>query len=296
MNILMQGKRYQVLYKRGEDRDLLQYICRREGRAGNREYLAVQIPTRVLRREMIRYLAAQEKNKNFREFLDYSTNSNDITFILDCGEGSFLAEQLRNEKMLLAERTAVAVGLIKHLVLSDFPPYFIHAAMHPERIKRTQAMDFSFAFDLSDFLQFAQVDFAAACQDIAGVLEMLFSKEQKKQAMPELDAFLFRLRRGEYADLLSVYQELLAVTALWSGKEEDDLEDKSLAFRLWEKIKRLGRFAAGAVKVATVLLAAAYLGYSIYFFIKPEAPGGGYDQIGDLEIQREVPDQEKGTG
>lgn len=286
MDIRIQGRNYLVLHQQGENPDLVQYVCRREGKAGNREYLAVQIPTSRLRREMIRYLAAQGKNKNFREFLDYSTDSNQITFLLDCGEGASLAELLQDERTRLAERTAAAVGMIKHLVLSDFPPYFIHAAMKPERIRRTGAMDFSFAFELSDFLDFERVDFSLACRDMAGVLETLFAREVKRRAVPELERFLCRLRQGEFSDLLAVYRELLAVTSLWSGKEEEELEDKSLAFRIWEGIKHLGRFTAGAVKVAAVVLAAAYLGFSIYLFVKPEAPGAGYDQIGDLEIRR----------
>lgn len=288
MEIRMQGKNYLVLHRQGEGQELFQYVCRKEGRAEQREYLAVQIPTSRLRREMIRYLAAQERNTNFHEFVDYITDSHNITFMLDYGTGNDLASALRDEQMSLEERTAAAVGIIKHLVLSDFPPYFIHAAMKPERVRKTQAMDFSFAFDVSDFLKFDQVDFPLACQDMAEVLESLFAREQKKRAVPELETFFYQLRHGAFADTLSVYQELLAVTALWSGKEEEELEDKSLAFRIWEKIKGLGRMASAAVKVAAVLLAAAYLGFSIYYALQPEAPGVGYEQIGDLEIRREV--------
>lgn len=286
MDIRMQGKNYLVLHRQGEGQDLFQYVCRREGRAEGREYLAVQIPTSRLRREMIRYLAAQERNKNFHEFVDYTTDSNFVTFMLDYGMGKDLASALRDEHMSLAERTAVAAGLLRHLVLSDFPPYFIHAAMKPERVRKTRAMDFSFAFDVSDFLEFDQIDFPFACQDIAGVLEGLFASEQKKRAVPELETFFYQLRHGEFADTLSVYQGLLAVTALWSGKEEEELEDKSPAFRIWEKIKGLGRLVAGAVKVAAVLLAVFYLGFSIYYALQPEAPGQGYEQIGDLEIRK----------
>lgn len=286
MDIRMQGKNYLVLRRQGEGQDLFQYVCRREKRAEGREYLAVQIPISRLRREMIRYLAVQERNKNFDAFVDYATDSHFITFILDYGTGDNLESALRNERMSLAERTAAALGIVRHLVLSDFPPYFIHAAMKLNRIRKTPAMDFSFAFDVSDFLTFDQVDFSLACRDMAGVLESLFAKEQKKRAVPELETFLYQLSHGEFADTLSVYQHLLAVTDLWSGKEEEELEDKSLFFRLWEKIKALGNLSVMAVKAAAVLLAAIYLGFSIYQTIKPEEPGQGYDQIGDLEIRK----------
>ncbi len=328
MEIQMQGRKYLVIHKLGESRELAWYLCRRIGEAGNRrsrrageseisqsrraeksgvsqsrraeesgthprqisergedhQFRAVQIPSAWIRPELVEYLMDQVHNENFREFVDYATEADHLTFLMDCGFGRSLWDILHEERPSLPERFAMAEGILRHMLLSDYPAYFIYAAMDARRIKRTDAMDFYFDFELSDFLTFQRVDFVLAGRKLAEVLELLFARERNMQALPELETLLYQLRQGGFDSLLPVYQELQKVFSLWSGKEETELADHSLPFRIWDWIKGLGRWTASLFKLAVLALAMAYLVISVRDFIKPEAAGPGFEQIGDLKI------------
>ena len=99
---------------------------------------------------------------------------------------------------------------------------------------------------------------------------------------------MFRLRSGEFQELLPIYEELEKICREWGEKKEPFLESRSFPFRLWEGIKRLGKWLADFVKLAIILAAAAYLVLSVYDFMQPEEIGQVYEQIGDLEIKSPV--------
>lgn len=286
MIIRILGNDYLVLYTISKNRELEQYRCRRIGEAGEREYRALRISSSAVRPELISYLMEQVHNQSFYEFVDYTTESDFLTVLMDCGQGISMARVLLGEKPSLTQRLAMGRKLLEHMLLSDFPTYFIYAAMGVERIKVSPAMDFGFDFNFSDFLQFESVDFSMASRKLGDVFEILFLAEQKQRAIPELGRLLYGLQHNQYSQLLPIYQEMEAICRNWEGKDEKELENHSFTFRLWEKIKGFGRFFLGLAKLAVILAAAAYLALSIYDFVQPEAPGQVYEQIGDLEIQQ----------
>lgn len=293
MIIRILEKSYLVLYTmEGKEGGLKQHICRDVEEQSDREYRAVQLPAGRVTGELIQYLMEQVNNKSFREFVDYVTDAEYLTVFMDCGWGNHLTEILLRERLSLGERLEIARRLLEHLVLSDFPPYFVCAAMGAERVKITAAMDFGFDFELADLADFKKADFSMACGHIADTLSTLFEQELKRRAFPDMESFLYRLRHEEFADLLSIYQELLGICRIWKDKDEARLESKRFAFVLWERIKGLGRFLKVVVKLAVVLLAAGYLAYSIYQFVQPDPVREVYQRIGELEI-RTQPEAEK---
>lgn len=284
MVIHIQGNDYLILYTISRSQELEQYQCRRVDGPDGHMYRAVRIASSAVFAEMIEYLMDLTHNKSFYDFVDYATTAGAVVILLDCGEGRPLASLLREESIPLPERLQMGKKLLERLLISDFPPYFIHAAMDPGRVKMNAAMDFFFDFDLSDFPDFKGADPVSALRQAADVLEALFLPEVKRKALPDLDRLLYGMRRGEYAELLPVYRKMGAIAGLVRGKEEE-LESGSFLFRLWDRLKALGRFLLGAGKAAVVLVFAAYLALSIYHFMQPEPEGRVYEQIGDLQIK-----------
>lgn len=275
---------YLVLFPAGTGQEVREYICSRVNRTDSRRYKIVQIPSSRVHGGIIPYLMEQMQQVNFHEFMDYSTDAEYLTILMDCGEGDFLEAKLKEKSLTLAERLKMARKLLEHLLLSAFPPYFIYASMGIGRIKVNAAMEYSFDFQLSDLLYYEQIDFSRACQKLTDVLEQIFAEEQKRRAFPEMERFLYRLRRSEFQELLPIYEELEKICREWDKKELPFLESRSLPFRLWEGIKRLGKLLAGLAKLAIILAAAAYLALSVYDFMQPEEIGQVYEQIGDLHI------------
>lgn len=286
MNIQILDKTYLVIEAVGDTSGgLEQYICRQDGDANGREYRAVRVPAGQVTAELICYLMEQVRRESFHEFVTYTTEYDFVTVLMDCGKGRTLLEELSGPGLSLRERLELARGLVSHLVLADFPPYFIHAAMDIRRIRVSAAMDFSFAFELQDILSFASVDASMAFMQLGTVLAALFEKEQKQRSFPDMERLIYRLRHGEFETLLAVYENLEQIYQEWSEKDEDTLENRSLAFVLWEKIKGIGRWLRTMVKAGILLLALGYLILSVYQFVQPEPVGQAYEKIGNLEIR-----------
>lgn len=294
MRIQILDKSYQVLYTgEEEERGIRQYVCRDVEDVSGREYRAVRIPSELVTGELIRYLMEQVHNKSFREFVNYGTDAAYLTVLMDCKKGTSLAKLLSWERMTLRERLEIGEKLLEHLLLADFPTYFLCAALEPERVKVNSAMDFGFDFDLSGLVDFDKADFSMACKKLADTLSPLFEPELKRRAFPDMEGFLYGLRHGEGESLLSVYQRFLSICREWRDKDEDRLESRSMAFVVWEKMKGLGRFLRGCGKVALVLLAAAYLVLSLRQLAKPDAVWQVYSRIGELEVRTQPEAEER---
>ena len=147
--------------------------------------------------------------------------------------------------------------------------------MEPGRVKVTDAMEFSFDFELSDFLTWQEADFSVACRDMKKVFSALFEPELARRAFPDMERFLYGLDHGEFENMLRVYEQLA-------------LESRSFAFRFWEKLKSLGRLLIKSAKLAVILLAAGYLAYSVYELVQPDPEAQVYERIGDLEIRKDA--------
>lgn len=276
-----------VLYTvKGGDRGLQQHICRDVNEPSDRTYRALRIPAEHTGGALIRYLMEQVHNRDFLEFADYSTDAEGVTVFMDCGSGTPLSERLSGEVLRLGERLVLAEKLAEHLVLGNVPPYFIHAAMEPGRIKVTDAMDFGFDFELSDFLSWQEVDFSMACRDMGKVFAVLFEPELARRAFPDMESFLYGLDHGEFENVLRVYERLETICRQWKDRDETALESRSFAFRLWERIKGLGKILMRFAKLAVILLAAGYLAYSVYELLQPDPAAQVYERIGDLEIRK----------
>ena len=278
-----------VLYTvKGEDQGLQQHICRDVNEMSDRTYRALRIPAEQTGGALIRYLMEQVHNRDFREFADYATDAEGVTVFMDCGCGASLSQRLSQETLRLEERLVLAEKLAQHLVLDDFPPYFIHAAMEPGRVKVTDAMEFSFDFELSDFLTWQEADFSVACRDMKKVFSALFESELARRAFPDMERFLYGLDHAEFENMLRVYEQLETICRQWKGRDETALESRSFAFRFWEKLKSLGRLLIKSAKLAVILLAAGYLAYSVYELVQPDPEAQVYERIGDLEIRKDA--------
>lgn len=294
MRIRILDKSYQVLYTpEGDHRGIRQHVCRDVEDVSGREYRAVRIPSELVTGELVRYLMDQVHNKSFREFVNYGTDAKYLTVLMDCGTGTPLKQLLSQEKMTLRERLEIGEKLLEHLLLADFPTYFLCATMEPGRVKVSSAMDFGFDFDLSGLPEFNKADFSMACGQIADTLSPLFEPELRRRAFPDMESFLYGLRHGEWETLLSVYQKFLGICREWRDKDEERLESRSIAFVVWEKIKGLGRFLKACGKVAVVLLAVAYLALSLHQLVKPDPVQQVYGRIGELEVRTQPEAEEK---
>lgn len=282
MIIRIEETSYLVLGTVPED-GLCQYVCKKQdGTEG--EYRAVRVPSALVSGELIQYLMEQVHKESFHEFVDYATDAEGLYVIMDCGRGILLSQRMKTERMSLRERLETGRRILERLVISDFPDYFIHAAVLPDAVRLTPAMDVSFAFHLGDLDHFAEYDFGKAQEALAVLMETLFEKELSIQSFPDMSQLIRKLRAAEKENLLEVYEEYSGIDALWRTRNEEHLENRSWPFRIWGWMKSLGRILKKLAAVFLVCLAVLYLVLSVQAFFREPEPGVVYERIGDLEI------------
>lgn len=278
-------QRYIVIHKieSGDGSD--QYLCRNLDSDSDREYRIARLELRKVSGELVRFLLEQIHQENFTDFLDYFTDADYLYVVMNRGRGNTLDQKLSQENCRLKERMEVAKNLLEKAVLLDLPPYFLNGTMRGRGILVTPSLEVGFDYEMNDLAGFARIGFEQAAGRIGKILETLFARELGLEALPEMKAFIYGLKHGEFTGLLDVHEAFLTIYYQWEGKSEQALKPQSFSFRLWEKLKKLGIVVKKAVYAGILLLALAYLVITVRNFKTPEPVVENFEKIGTLHIR-----------
>ncbi len=262
-----------------------QYLCREESGRKSGERRIIRIPLKQVRPSLIAYVSEQLKKDNFADFGDYFTDDQYLYVMMIIGQGIPLSMKLAEERCSLRERFKIGEGILTDLILQDVPDFFFEAAMDPELIRVSRSMDVFFDYDLSRLPCFEEGDFQKGARKLGGVFRLIFENELKLRALPELERLIYEMEHEGFSSYLDIHKAFIPIAEEWSAKEETDLKPGKWSFRLWEKIKMLGRMLKKLALAAILLLALAYLALSIREYVKAPEIQRQYEQIGDLKIQ-----------
>ena len=286
MIIRVLDQNYFVQQTLPSEKGLVQYVCTNVSEDDGRIYRLVRIPLREVQPELVRYLADIYREGLFHGLVQYGNETDHFIVVVDCGpaKARSLKDRVGNDVISLQERLTMGEKLLKHLILSSVPVGFAESAMDTDHVFFTDALDCSLVFEMESLEGFAGADKDSMLKKLSKVLGEVFEKELTAQKLPEMKAFLERVSEGEYPGVLGVYHAYRKLEQQLAGIDEKELEPKSLPWRIWEKIKAFAKFLTKCVWVLVILIAVAYLVWSIRNAMKPTQAQDIYQAIGDERI------------
>lgn len=261
-----------------------QFLCRKMENGRSRGCRIAVLENRHAP-EIIAYLENQTQNDRFRDLEEYFTDDKFLYIVTSSAEQPGLEEKLTGQKCSLSERLTIGRGLLESLLLQGFDDYFCCAVLQLGGISVSAALEVSFQYDLSGILDHGQYHFAQTQARLAEILGFIFREEEKQESFPEMSQLLGRLRQGKFSSLVEVYGQFLPVASRWMGRDEAELTPKSFWFRVWERVKKLGKALLWLGKAALLLAAVAYLAVSVAALIRQPAQADVFTEIGTLMIQ-----------
>jgi hypothetical protein len=282
-------RNFTVLRMLKSTRDLDIAVCRDLLEKKEQLYLVVTLKNPDLIYRTMPFFAAQRQNPSFQDFRECFSQEGQFYMVFFYYEKPQLAEKLAAENYSLPERLAVGKSLLSRMVLQSMPACLLYEALQERNLLLDDALQVYFNYRLEDIPSHHLLNWAKAQAELARVFRQLLHKEIVTKVSAELLNFIERLEQGAFTDYLSVYQAYDQLYVhLRTLQEQGEIEPKSLLFRIWERIRRLGRFVKPVV-VGLILMTA--LGYLVYTLIYPPntvAAGGTpvvIEKIGTVNVK-----------
>ena len=268
------------------ENSLPQYICKNVTSPDDRRYRLIQLPIENVPPDLIRWLADIRKKKSFLELKEYANETGFLVIAVDQGKQNAysLADAFTSRELSLQERLQITGKLLEKLVLSEMPVYFVENAISMEQILITDAYEISFAFDLSEILNYEKASISKVRKQIQTVLNTIFKKELSKGKFPEMKHFITKIGQNDYKDFLEIYQGYKPILENWINKEVSDLEQFGFKAKLKRFFKTLKKILKPIFYIAAISVAIYYLVISIQKFIAVPEPAEVYNSIGDIQI------------
>lgn len=281
--VIQNGAHSYVAVQKVDSRTIEQYLCRRM-EAGSAEQCRLALIPKEQIQALLPWLQAQ-KEQGFSDLWDFFAEGEQLCVVTAARPYPPLVRYLSDKQPALAERLSITAAIFTELLLQGMDDYFCCAALSPERIGVSAALEIGFQYDLDDIAAHADVRFAMTQQKLAALLKGLFEKELSERCLPELETLFGRLLQGDFASLLDVWQAFVPIQERYSAADAQALQPMSLGFRIWERLKRFAAALVWLWKLLLIVLALLYLVVSVQAFVKDAEVAQNYGQIGTLELK-----------
>lgn len=260
------------------------YICKDV--STDQECTILRLKDRAVVPELMIYLTKRIQNKIFADYIEHFVFEDDFYIVLKYYRGISLSEKLKSEYCSLSERLKLGSKIFEKMVLLDMPSYFQKNCLAEERIIVKPSLDISFNYLLSDIRDFAAADDEAVLKALVAVIKRLFADEFVKQSVPPISQFCFALQNEQRFDNIELYKQYVQMCReVESIPEEEVQKPKSKLFLLWERVKELSKVLKKILVAVLLILAFAYLIYTIDRVINPTAKTEKhFESIGNVEI------------
>lgn len=277
-------KNYVVIKYSFSDSNVERYICQEE--TGSKRYTVVRIKNRLWIAGVVEFLMHQKENAHFTDFVSCFFSEECLHVVMRYAEGISLEEKLKNESSPLEERLAIGKGILKEILILDMPDYFLKDCLKAEHIILSAGLDAGFRYELRNIGDYSRVQFWQVQNSLLKIFQLLFGQEMKKKMLPPSIRFCDLLRKGGYRDVLEIYtaydgmcreiQELSASV---------EILPRTWGFRLWDRIKRRIPVFKRICAIVLMLLAAAFLIYTVHESMQEGGEKKSFKYIGTLEIR-----------
>lgn len=285
-------KRYVIIQEYLAGNDVSQYICYEMGAPQNVLYSAVCQKLSSLRNEEIGFLTDQLNHENFSDLVDFFIHDDRLVVLFKYEDGNTLKQKIASEECSMRERLELIKSLLEQILFLNLSDYFFDAAMDIDLIHVATTGEISFIYDCRNLAAFDTVDFQSGVKSLAKVVEYVFPDELKQRSMPELFTFVYDLKHAGIDSCLDIYERFWEIYQLYFEKKQEDLEPYSLSFRIWDRIKGIGRFLKKLIWPALIFLALAYLVVSIAGLFAEPGVNENFTTIGTVMVGDATTDEE----
>ncbi len=261
-----------------------QYLCRRMEN-GRSIGCRIAVLDKKWAQDLVAYLESQSQDNRFQDLEEYFTDDKSLYIVTAVKERLSLEEKLTGQSCSLSERLSIGQNLLECLLLQGYDDFLCCAVLSVGQIGVSDGLEISFQYDLEGITDHGQYRFVHTQAKLAEVFGFLFQEEMQQESLPELKEFIGLLRQGKFSSLMEVYSHFLPVSSRWMGRDERELVPANFWFRMWERIKGLGRGLLWLGKAALLMVVALYLALSVVNFVRPTEQARIFSEIGILTIQ-----------
>jgi len=280
MIIQNDGRSYQVLRRLNGTGQTEELLC--SGPDGG-QCLLVCIRDAVLAKRFTLFLEERVVGREFADYRESFLSGGNLCVALSCPADAGVEEKLSGERCPLEERAEIFRRILERLLLLTPHPFFAANGLRPENVRVSGSLTVGFAYHLEGVERAESFTLAEVGRRLAGLADLLFKEELRREAYPALQEYVDRLEDG--GSYLELYRSFSPVYEILLEKKETEAPPRSFGFRLWERTKRL--LAAGKRVLMLLLLLAALL-----YMIRALRDDSGsrvvrrtFSQIGTLEIK-----------
>lgn len=280
------NRRLMVIRVLWADRDSEVQICRDLQEPADRRYTMVRIKNPQLAHAVIPLFLDAKKNPHFVDFVESFSRDGDFYALFHSKESPTLFGQLAANPYSTMERLEIGKSLFTRIALLRMPAGFLYEALADDNLLMDDSLDVTFQYCLRSTGSYATLSELAVQARLANILQRLFQPELEKQYCPQLGRFIDKLATTPYEDAVAMYSDFHTLYLLLRDLEEKGLtEPQNIWFRMWNRIKKLGKYVRPAI--ACLLVAAAF-GYLLYTLLTPPPVTGQstvvFKEIGTVEV------------
>lgn len=278
------GKSYTVVKYCYADQNIERFLCREDEK--DERYTIICIKNKLWITHTMEYLMKQSANVYFKDFITCFTGDECFYVVMKYEDGITLQEKFAKEQCNRQERFAIGKAVLNQIMILKSPEYFLQDCLTLNNIVLTRGTDVAFHYELQKINDYEHFQFIHVQKKLHQIFTVLLQEELKRKTLPAAMEFCTKLKNAGYKDILEIYMEYSQMLEQAAKMTDEEFEvPKTLAFRLWERVKQ---YIPIVKKICAVLLMIAAIVFLIYSFRQSMLEGGEkkvFDYIGTLEIQ-----------
>ncbi|MBO4653280.1 MAG: hypothetical protein J5649_08205 [Lachnospiraceae bacterium] len=257
------------------------YLCRNVAGGGLCSILCIH--DRSCFPSLVGWLTEVVDPRAFTDFIEYFNFNDDLCIVMKYKQGLSLEKKLATEALTLAERLELGRKILERAVLQEIPEYFLDKCFSPDCIMVEPDLTVSFNYPIEDIMGDRQ---CSVKDNIERVMRLLFDRELQRKVPTVLIEFIDRLPELTEGSIIDLYSEYYALCMALEGYGTDSELPRTFSFRFWEGFKKVFGKVKTVFIVLLVLVAFAYLFYTMFDPGKSKVKDPQFDRIGTVQIDK----------
>ena len=277
---------YYVIQKLMDNTNLETYLCKEIKDKSSILYRVVRIKHRDLTYKWITFFMEQKNNAAFVDYYDCFSKDGDLYLVFLHREYQLLMDKLNQEECGLKERLEIGKRILERVLLLNIPTILLYDVLSENSIAVSDSLEIAFDYNLVSIPFFEKIQMKDIQERFLVLLRSLFAHELLTEASDDITNFIKGLSEVEVHNCIEIYQSYEALYEKLSNAETlERIKPNTRAFRLWEYIKKAGKFIKPIFMLAILVLIFGYLIYSIVQQNTDVTEVINYQKIGTVTIE-----------
>jgi len=264
----------------------------KDNAALQQKYRIVRIKDKQLIYELLPFFVDLKNNTAFTAYCGCFSKDGYLNLIFLHSDYTGLFDKLDNERCLLRERMEIGKNLLEQILMLDMPDFILYDALAECNVTVSASLDVKFNYHLTSLKQYKKLGIDDVRDRLAVLYKKLFEYELQRMASADIEQFIEDLSKTRYANYFEIYRRYEEVYDKLLTGELTAIRPNTFLFRLWDRIKSLGKYIKPAVTFILFVMMVCYLLYSILHKEVDAAKVFNYQQIGTVEIKESSNDAE----